>query len=175
MVYFQEKQTAGEYRMNDLTHFDESGRSRMVDVSAKQPTLREATATGTVSMLPETFERIMDGQIQKGDVLAVAQVAGIMAAKQTGTIIPMCHPLNLTSVTMQFFPDAEKSRIEVHATAKIIDRTGIEMEALMAVSAACLTIYDMCKAIDRGMSISDIRLLKKSGGKSGSYSYTAQP
>ena len=161
--------------MNDLTHFDESGRSRMVDVSAKQPTLREATAKGTVSMLPETFERIMGGQIKKGDVLAVAQVAGIMAAKQTGTIIPMCHPLNLTSVTMQFFPHAENSQIEVQATAKIIDRTGIEMEALMAVSAACLTIYDMCKAIDRGMSISDIRLLKKTGGKSGSYSYTDQP
>ena len=157
--------------MNDLTHFDESGRSRMVDVSEKAPTLREAIATGTVSMLPETFERIMSGQIKKGDVLAVAQVAGIMAAKQTGTIIPMCHPLNLTSVTMQFFPQAENSRIEVRATAKIIDRTGIEMEALMAVSAACLTIYDMCKAIDRSMSISDIRLLKKSGGKSGTYSY----
>ena len=161
--------------MNDLTHFDESGRSRMVDVSEKEPTLREATATGTISMLPETFERIMGGRIKKGDVLAVAQVAGIMAAKQTGTIIPMCHPLNLTSVTMQFVPHAEKNTIEVQATAKIIDRTGIEMEALMAVSAGCLTIYDMCKAIDRGMSISDIRLLKKSGGKSGIYAYTGQP
>jgi cyclic pyranopterin phosphate synthase len=164
----------GEHRMNDLTHFDESGRSRMVDVSGKQPTLREATATGTVSMLPETFERIMSGQIKKGDVLAVAQVAGIMAAKQTGTIIPMCHPLNLTSVTMQFFPHAANSQIEVQATAKIIDRTGIEMEALMAVSAACLTVYDMCKAIDRSMSISDIRLLKKSGGKSGTYVYAGE-
>ena len=157
--------------MNDLTHFDESGRSRMVDVSEKKATLREATATGTVSMLPETFERIMSGRINKGDVLAVAQVAGIMAAKQTGTIIPMCHPLNLTSVTMQFFPHAENNQIEVQATAKIIDRTGIEMEALMAVTAGCLTIYDMCKAIDRSMSISDMRLLKKSGGKSGTYSY----
>jgi len=157
--------------MNDLTHFDESGRSRMVDVSEKKPTLREAVATGTVSMQPETFERIMGGRIKKGDVLAVAQVAGIMAAKQTGTIIPMCHPLNLTSVSMQFFPHAENNQIEVQATAKIIDRTGIEMEAMMAVSAACLTIYDMCKAIDRAMSISDIRLLKKSGGKSGTYSY----
>ncbi len=157
--------------MNDLTHFDESGRSRMVDVSEKQPTLREAVAMGTVSMLPETFERIMSGQIKKGDVLAVAQVAGIMAAKQTGTIIPMCHPLNLTSVTMQFIPHAGQNQIEVRATAKIIDRTGVEMEAMMAVSAGCLTIYDMCKAIDRAMSISDIRLLKKSGGKSGTYSY----
>jgi cyclic pyranopterin phosphate synthase len=164
----------GEHWMNDLTHFDESGRSRMVDVSEKKATLREATATGTVSMLPETYERIMGGRIKKGDVLAVAQVAGIMAAKQTGTIIPMCHPLNLTSVSMQFFPREENSQIEVQATAKIIDRTGIEMEAMMAVSAACLTIYDMCKAIDRSMSISDIRLLKKSGGKSGTYSYTDQ-
>jgi cyclic pyranopterin phosphate synthase len=117
----------------------------------------------------------MGGKIKKGDVLAVAQVAGIMAAKQTGTIIPMCHPLNLTSVSMQFFPQAENSRIEVQATAKIIDRTGVEMEALMAVSAACLTMYDMCKAIDRGMSISDIRLLKKSGGKSGTYSCAGKP
>ena len=160
--------------MNDLTHFDESGRSRMVDVSEKTPTLREAVATGTVSMLPETFERIMSGRIQKGDVLAVAQVAGIMAAKKTGTIIPMCHPLNLTSVSMQFIPHPGRNQIEVQATAKIIDRTGVEMEALMAVSAACLTVYDMCKAIDRSMSISDIRLLKKSGGKSGTYVYAGE-
>ena len=158
--------------MNELTHFDESGRSRMVDVSEKKPTLREATATGTVSMLPDTFERIMSGQIKKGDVLAVAQVAGIMAAKKTGTIIPMCHPLNLTSVSMHFIPRAEHNQIEVQATAKIIDRTGVEMEAMLAVSAACLTIYDMCKAIDRSMSISDIRLLKKSGGKSGTFVYS---
>ncbi len=157
--------------MNDLTHFDESGRSRMVDVSDKSPTLREATATGTVSMQPETFERIMGGRIEKGDVLAVAQVAGIMAAKKTGSIIPMCHPLNLTSVAMRFFPRHGQHQIEVQATAKIIDRTGVEMEALMAVTAACLTVYDMCKAIDRSMSISDIRLLKKSGGKSGTYVY----
>lgn len=160
--------------MNDLTHFDESGRSRMVDVSEKKPTLREATATATVAMRPETFERILGGRIEKGDVLAVAQVAGIMAAKKTGSIIPMCHPLNLTSVTMQFFPCAEQSSIEVRATAKIIDRTGVEMEALMAVTAACLTVYDMCKAIDRGMSISGVRLLKKSGGKSGEYSFSSQ-
>ena len=160
--------------MSDLTHFDESGRSRMVDVSEKEPTLRVAVATGTVSMQPETFERIMTRQIQKGDVLAVAQVAGIMAAKKTGAIIPMCHPLNLTSVAMQFFPQPEHSRIEVQATAKIIDRTGVEMEALMAVTAACLTIYDMCKAIDRSMSISGVRLLKKSGGKSGTYAYAPQ-
>jgi cyclic pyranopterin phosphate synthase len=111
----------------------------------------------------------MSGRIEKGDVLAVAQVAGIMAAKKTGDIIPMCHPLNLTSVSMQFLPRHGQQQIEVQATAKIIDRTGVEMEALMAVTAACLTVYDMCKAIDRSMSISDIRLLKKSGGKSGTY------
>jgi len=160
--------------MNDLTHFDESGRSRMVDVSAKEPTLREAVATATVTMQPETFERIMDGRIQKGDVLAVAQVAGIMAAKKTASIIPMCHPLNLTSVDMQFFPRPGRSQIEVQATARIIDRTGVEMEALVAVTAACLTVYDMCKAIDRSMSISEVRLLKKSGGKSGTYSHAKQ-
>jgi cyclic pyranopterin monophosphate synthase len=164
----------GEYRMNDLTHFDEAGRSRMVDVSEKIPTLREATATATVSMQAETFARIISGRIHKGDVLAVAQVAGIMAAKKTGSIIPMCHPLNLTSVTMQFFPQPDQHKIEVQATAKIIDRTGVEMEAFMAVTAASLTIYDMCKAIDRAMSISDIRLLKKSGGKSGTYVCTVQ-
>jgi len=160
--------------MNDLTHFDESGRSRMVDVSEKSPTLREATATGTVSMQPDTFERIMGGRIKKGDVLAVAQVAGIMAAKKTGSIIPMCHPLNLTAVTMQFLPRPGQNQIEVQATAKIIDRTGVEMEALLAVTAACLTMYDMCKAVDRSMSISDIRLLKKSGGKSGTYAYAGR-
>ncbi len=155
--------------MDELTHFDESGRSKMVDVSAKQETLREATATATVTMQPETFRRIMDRDIEKGDVLGVAQVAGIMGAKRTGDMIPMCHPLNLTSVSMEFLPQPETSRIEVRATAKIIDRTGVEMEALMAVSTASLTIYDMCKAIDRGMEISEITLLRKSGGKSGVY------
>ena len=155
--------------MKELTHFDESGRSSMVDVSRKQETLREATATATVNMRPETFLRIMDRKIEKGDVLGVAQVAGIMAAKRTGGLIPMCHPLNITSVTMDFFPKQEASQIEVKATVKIMGRTGTEMEALVAVSAASLTIYDMCKAVDRGMTITDIKLLKKSGGKSGTF------
>lgn len=155
--------------MKKLTHFDESGRSRMVDVSGKQETLREATATATVNMKSETFRRIIDRDIEKGDVFGVAQVAGIMAAKRTGDLIPMCHPLNITSVTMEFLPKEELSQIEVKATTKIVGRTGIEMEALVAVSAASLTIYDMCKAVDREMTISDIKLLKKSGGKSGTF------
>lgn len=155
--------------MNNLTHFDEYGRSRMVDVSGKEKTIREATASATVTMKPETFRRIMDSEIEKGDVLGVAQVAGIMAAKRTGELIPMCHTLNITSITMKFFPKNELSQIEIQATAKIIGRTGVEMEALVAVSTASLTIYDMCKAVDRGMIISEIKLLKKSGGKSGSF------
>jgi cyclic pyranopterin phosphate synthase len=118
-------------------------------------------------MKSETFRRIIDRDIEKGDVFGVAQVAGIMAAKRTGDLIPMCHPLNITSVTMEFLPKEELSQIEVKATTKIVGRTGIEMEALVAVSAASLTIYDMCKAVDREMTISDIKLLKKSGGKSG--------
>ncbi|MCP4716553.1 MAG: cyclic pyranopterin monophosphate synthase MoaC [Deltaproteobacteria bacterium] len=155
--------------MSELTHFDESGRSRMVDVSPKQETEREATTTATVSMKQETFQRIMNNEIKKGDVLGVAQIAGIMAAKKTDSLVPMCHPLNITAVSMEFFPHEETSQIEVRATVKIVSRTGIEMEALVAVSVACLTIYDMCKAIDREMSISDIKLLKKSGGKSGTF------
>ena len=152
-----------------LTHFDTAGRSRMVDVSDKQDTLREATASATISMKPPTFQRIMDRTIEKGDVFGVAQVAGIMAAKRTGDLIPMCHPLNLTSVSMEFIPRQERSAVEVRATARLVGKTGVEMEALVAVSAAALTIYDMCKAIDRGMTISDVQLLKKSGGKSGAF------
>ena len=155
--------------MSELTHFDESGRSRMVDVGGKKDTAREATATATVSMQQETFRRIMESEIKKGDVLGVAQVAGIMAAKKTSDLIPMCHPLNITSVEMDFIPKKETSQIEVIATAKLVGKTGIEMEALVAVSAASLTIYDMCKAIDRKMEISNIRLLRKSGGKSGTF------
>ena len=155
--------------MNELTHFDESGRSRMVDVSSKQETLRSATATATVTMKQETFQRIMDRTIEKGDVLGVAQVAGIMAAKKTGELIPMCHPLNITSVSMDFSPNEELSQIEIQATAKLMGKTGVEMEALVAVSCAALTVYDMCKAVDREMTVSDIKLLKKSGGKSGTF------
>lgn len=155
--------------MKKLTHFDKSGRSRMVDVSGKPETLREATATATVYMKPETFRRIMDRTIEKGDVLGVAQTAGIMAAKKTGELIPMCHPLAITSVTMNFLPGEHRHCIEVQATAKLVGRTGVEMEALVAVATAALTIYDMCKAIDREMTVSDIQLLRKSGGKSGTF------
>ena len=152
-----------------LTHFDASGRSRMVDVSAKKDTLREAIAGATVIMQPATLQRILDRTIEKGDVFGVAQVAGIMAAKRTGDLIPMCHPLNLTSVSMEFLPKQEHSAVEIRATARLVGKTGVEMEALVAVSAAALTLYDMCKAIDRGMTVTDIRLLRKSGGKSGTF------
>lgn len=155
--------------MDDLTHFDESGRAKMVDVGAKADTERVATATATVKMKPETFRRIMDGEIKKGDVLGVAQTAGIMAAKKTADLIPMCHPLNITSIEMDFLPHRQSSQIEMSATVKLVGKTGVEMEALVAVSAASLTIYDMCKAIDREMEISDVKLLKKSGGKSGTF------
>ena len=154
---------------NQLTHFDDSGRSRMVDVSAKPDTVREATATATVFMKRETLLRIMDRTIEKGDVFGVAQVAGIMAAKRTGDFIPMCHPLNITSVAMEFFPNTEQSCVEVRATVRLVGKTGVEMEALVAVSTAALTIYDMCKAIDREMTITTMQLLKKSGGKSGTF------
>ncbi len=155
--------------MNRLTHFDKSGRSKMVDVTDKSDTIREAVAQATVSMQKETLRRIMDRQIEKGDVLGVAQTAGIMAAKKTADLIPMCHPLNITSVEMEFLPHEAASQIEVRAQVKITGKTGVEMEALVAVSVACLTVYDMCKAIDRGITISDIKLLRKSGGKSGRY------
>jgi len=151
----------------DLSHFDEEGRSRMVDVSDKKETLREAVAHGAISMQPRTFELIQDRKISKGDVLGVARVAGIMAAKRTAELIPMCHPLSITGIEILFYPDPEKSRIEIEARVRITGKTGVEMEALTAVSAAALTIYDMAKAVDRGMVISDIRLMKKSGGKSG--------
>jgi cyclic pyranopterin phosphate synthase len=155
--------------MNKLTHFDKSGRSKMVDVTDKSDTVREAVAQATVTMQKETLRRIIDRQIEKGDVLGVAQTAGIMAAKKTAELIPMCHPLNITSVEMEFLPHEAASQIEVRAQVKITGKTGVEMEALVAVSVASLTIYDMCKAIDRGITISDIKLLRKSGGKSGRY------
>src|SRR5579885_1589420 len=151
----------------NFTHFDEAGRARMVDVGAKADTLREATAGGEVVMQPETLARIRAGQVAKGDVLAVAQVAGILAAKQTPQIIPMCHPLLLTGVELAFQFDDAKSAISIRATVRTVGKTGAEMEALTAVSAAALTIYDMCKAVDRGMTLHNIRLVRKSGGKSG--------
>jgi len=155
--------------MPKLTHFDKTGRARMVDVSKKRDTLREAVVRGSISMNQKTFKSIMSGKIAKGDVLAVAKVAGIMAAKRTSEIIPMCHPLNLSHVEINLFPFEKESRIEIEAKVRIKARTGVEMEGFVAVAAAGLTIYDMCKAIDRGMVISDIRLVKKTGGKSGKY------
>jgi len=155
--------------MARLTHFDKTGRARMVDVSKKTDTLREAVVRGSISMNQKTFKSIMSGKIAKGDVLAVAKVAGIMAAKRTSEIIPMCHPLNLSHVEINLFPFEKESRIEIEAKVRIKAQTGVEMEGFVAVAAAGLTIYDMCKAIDRGMVISDIRLVKKTGGKSGTY------
>jgi cyclic pyranopterin phosphate synthase len=155
--------------MSQLTHFDESGRARMVDVGAKSATERQAIATGRIGMQPETLRLIVEGDVKKGDVLAVARLSGIMAAKRTSDLIPLCHPLRLTSITIDFSPDTDSSEVTILATVKANDRTGVEMEALVAVSIAALTIYDMCKSYDRGMIISDIRLLEKSGGKSGHY------
>ncbi len=155
--------------MNELTHFDEAGRARMVDVTAKDATIRIAKAQGLISMEAETFKRIKEGTIGKGDVLAVAQVAGIMAAKKTADIIPMCHPLMLTGVDISFDLSTLENTIITEATVKTTGKTGVEMEALTAVSVTLLTIYDMCKAIDKNMTISEIFLLEKSGGKSGEY------
>jgi len=164
--------------MAEFTHFNESGRARMVDVGAKASTERLATAQATVFLQPETLEKIQQGKIAKGDVLAVAQVAGVMGAKKTPDLIPMCHPILLTSVDISFpetaDPDQEGLRaITITATAKTTGPTGVEMEAMTAASVAALTIYDMCKAVDRGMSFGDICLLTKSGGKSGLYTRKA--
>lgn len=155
--------------MAELTHINEQGRAKMVDVSAKADTQRIGIASGKICMQPETFRMITDRKIKKGDVLAVAQVAGIMAAKKTWETIPMCHPLLITGVDIQFEMYPESSEIEAIASVRTTGKTGIEMEALNAVSAALLTIYDMCKAVDRGMVIRDILLLEKDGGKSGHY------
>ncbi len=155
--------------MGDLTHMDQNGRPRMVNVGEKEDTPRVAVARGTITMKPETLQRIMDGTMKKGDVLSVAQTAGIMAAKNTASAIPMCHNIFITGVEMNFTIDGENSAIHIEASASTVGKTGIEMESLHAVSVAALTIYDMCKAIDRGMRIHDIRLVKKSGGKSGDF------
>lgn len=152
----------------ELTHFDEQGRARMVDVTEKGESVRVAIAKGTVRMQPETLERIRQGQIAKGDVLAVAQVAGIMAAKQTSNLIPMCHPLAITSAKLNF-EILSPETIEIEGIVKVTGKTGVEMEALTAVSVAALTIYDMCKAIDKTMVIGEIRLMEKMGGKSGHF------
>lgn len=141
----------------------------MVDVSGKDETDRVATAEGSVVMQPETLRLIREGQVKKGDVLAVARLAGIMAAKKTPDLIPLCHPLALTSVTVDLTLDEKRSAVDIRATCRLKGRTGVEMEAMTAVSVAALTVYDMCKAVDRGMLISDIKLVHKSGGKSGTY------
>ena len=152
-----------------LTHVDASGKAQMVDVGNKAATERVAVAEGIITMKPETLELVLSGEAKKGDVLAVARVAGIMAAKKTHELIPLCHPLMLTKVSVDLEPDTASSSIRVTAMAKLTGQTGVEMEALTAASVACLTIYDMVKAVDRGMTISGIRLLEKSGGKSGDY------
>lgn len=153
--------------MEEFTHIDKKGRVRMVDVSDKKPTLRVAVAQGTVSMNQETLEKILNQSTKKGNVLETARIAGIMAAKKTWDLIPMCHPLNIDHIAIDFSPDKEKNSIRIQAAVRAMDQTGVEMEALTAVSVAGLTLYDMCKSYDRAMTISDICLLEKSGGKSG--------
>ena len=151
-----------------FTHFDEAGRAAMVDVSAKVETARVAVARGRVAMAPETLARIQEGQVGKGDVLGVARLAGIMAAKRTADLIPLCRPLALTKVAVDLTP-TRPDAVEIEATVGLAGRTGVEMEALTAVTVAALTVYDMCKALDRGMRIEAVRLVRKSGGKSGDW------
>ncbi|MBO8158265.1 cyclic pyranopterin monophosphate synthase MoaC [Thermosyntropha sp.] len=151
----------------DFTHINEQGRAKMVDVTAKEDTKRKAVAQAKICMQKETLERIKSGGIKKGDVLSVAQVAGIMGAKKTSDVIPMCHPLLLTGVDINFTIDEEHNEIIITSEVKTAGKTGVEMEALTAVSVAALTVYDMCKAVDRWMKITDIKLLEKKGGKSG--------
>ncbi|HUT67270.1 MAG TPA: cyclic pyranopterin monophosphate synthase MoaC [Dehalococcoidales bacterium] len=150
-----------------LTHMDDAGRPRMVDVTGKADTARVAVARGVVRMQPATFRLIRQGGTAKGDVLSVAQLAGIMAAKRTPDLIPLCHPILIGNVNIEFSPDEKNSTVEITATVESTGKTGVEMEALTATAVAALTIYDMCKAVDRGMKIENIRLVRKSGGKSG--------
>jgi cyclic pyranopterin monophosphate synthase len=155
--------------MTDFTHFDENGQAIMVDVGGKDVTVREAVARGEVRMKSETLDLILEGRAKKGDVLGVARIAGIMAAKKTSELIPLCHPLALDSVAVEFFPDRERSVIEIEARVRVTARTGVEMEALTAVAASGLTVYDMCKAVDRTMVVTEIRLMEKLGGRSGHF------
>ena len=155
--------------MSGLTHFDAEGNAVMVDVTAKEASERVATAAGRVLMQPETLRLIEGRRVEKGDVLAVAQLAGIMAAKRTSELIPLCHPLPLSSVRVELACRHEPPSVEITATCRVRGRTGVEMEALCAVSAAALTVYDMCKAVDRAMRITDVRLRHKAGGKSGTF------
>jgi cyclic pyranopterin phosphate synthase len=155
--------------MSDLTHFNASGEAVMVDVSGKDETSRVAIATGSVTMAPATLALIRDGGAKKGDVLGIARIAGIMAAKRTSELIPLCHPLPIASIEIEFTLDETRSAVDIAATCRVTGRTGVEMEALTAVSVAALTIYDMVKAVDRGMVLGEIRLKHKSGGKSGTW------
>ncbi len=157
----------------EFTHFDDSGQARMVNVGHKEDTLRRATATGSITMSKEAYQLVRQGDIAKGDVLGVARVAGIMAVKKVDQLIPLCHPLAVSGVDMEFFFVDDRLSVDIEATVSITGKTGVEMEALTAVSVAALTIYDMCKAVDKGMIISDIRLEKKSGGKSGEFVRTS--
>lgn len=157
--------------MAQWTHMDEQGRARMVDVGLKAPTARQAVARGFVYMQATTLRAIVEQQVAKGDVLQVARIAGIMGAKQTAALIPMCHPLELTSVEVDLVPEVEASRVRIEARVGNIGRTGVEMEAMTAVTVAGLTVYDMCKSLDRGMRLSEVELLFKSGGKSGVYTH----
>jgi cyclic pyranopterin phosphate synthase len=153
--------------VRELSHVDEQGKARMVEVGDKPDTLREARARGTMLLLPATVALIQHNAVQKGDVMALAKIAGIMAAKRTSELIPLCHPLALTSVDLTFSLDARAGRIDIESVARVTGKTGVEMEALTAVTAAALTVYDMCKAVDRDMRITDVRLVEKRGGRSG--------
>jgi len=155
--------------MADLTHIDENGNAVMVDVSDKGESARTATARGSIEMRPETMALIESGGVKKGDVLSIAQLAGIMGAKRTPDLIPLCHPLNLSSVKVTLVCDSARNAVDIEATCKLTGKTGVEMEALTAVSVAALTVYDMCKAVDKGMRIGNIRLTHKAGGKSGTF------
>jgi len=160
---------------SELTHFNPAGEAYMVDVGAKQITRRIASAEGIIRMQPETLQRILAGGHKKGDVLGIARIAGIMGAKKTADLIPLCHPLALTRIEIELTPLAEENSVRCQATVETYDRTGVEMEALTAVQVALLTIYDMCKAVDRGMTIDKVRLLEKTGGKSGSWRCEPMP
>ena len=155
--------------MAEFTHLDTDGTVRMVDVTSKKPTERVAVARGKIIMQSATLEKIREGSVTKGNVLETARIAGVMAAKKTADLIPMCHPLALTFIQVDFWPDHETRSIGIEAIVRLVGRTGVEMEALTAVATAALTIYDMCKSLDRGMIITDIHLAEKSGGKSGHY------
>ncbi len=155
--------------MSELTHVDDKGKAKMVDVTAKSTTERKAVAKGTIIMKPSTLKLILDNEIKKGDVIGIARIAGIMAAKKVCDTIPLCHPINISSVEIAFDPDIKQARIDITSTVKVAAPTGVEIEAMSAVLTSALTVYDMCKAVDREMLISNVRLVRKSGGKSGDF------